>query len=75
MISPRFAPLVFAFILSGMASFLVSDLSTWRATETSEGFFLLWMSFWIPSWCIAFPVIFGMAPVVRKLVAAITRTE
>ena len=75
MISPKFAPMLFAFILSGMASFLVSGLSTWRATASSEGFFGLWMSSWIPSWCIAFPVIFGMAPIVRKIVAAVTRQD
>ncbi|MGI9366924.1 MAG: DUF2798 domain-containing protein [Rhizobiaceae bacterium] len=69
----KLAPLLFAFILSGMASLLVSGISTWRAAGQVDGFLGLWMSSWLPSWCVAFPVIFGLAPVVRRLVGKITK--
>lgn len=72
-IAPKFAPFLFALILSGVASFLVSGISTWRAAGLVDGFLTLWMSAWLPSWCVAFPVIFLMAPIVRKFVASITK--
>lgn len=68
----RLAPMFNALILSGVASFLVSGIATWRAAGLIDGFTGLWMTAWLPSWCVAFPVIFGMAPIVRKLVAAFT---
>ncbi len=71
-IPARFAPPLFALILSGMASLLVSGISTWRAAGLVDGFLSLWMSAWLPSWCVAFPVIFLCAPLVRKLVARLT---
>lgn len=70
---PRFAPLLFGFLLSGMMSFFVSGIATLRAVGAIDGFFGLWISAWLPSWAVAFPAVLVMAPLVRRIVAAVTR--
>lgn len=72
MIPHRFAPYLFGFILSGLMSFMVSGISTFLAFGMIDGFFLSWMSAWLPSWCVAFPTVLVVAPIARKLVAALT---
>ena len=69
MIPARFAPALFALFLSGMMSFLVSGVATWRAAGLVDGFGGLWISAWIPSWLVAFPTALLAAPLVRKIVA------
>ncbi|MGE5713491.1 MAG: DUF2798 domain-containing protein, partial [Betaproteobacteria bacterium] len=44
MIPKSFAPALFALILSGLMSFLVSGLSTFRATGWLPGFVGLWVA-------------------------------
>ena len=70
---PRFAPFLFGFLLSGMMSFIISGIATFRAMDAIDGFFGLWMSAWMPSWAVAFPTVLVVAPVVRRLVARLTR--
>lgn len=74
MIPARFAPLLFAFILSGLMSFMVSGISTLRATGLGEGFVTRWLlGGWLPSWALAFPAVLIIAPLTRKLVAKLTQ--
>ncbi|PIL21949.1 hypothetical protein P775_01800 [Puniceibacterium antarcticum] len=75
MIPPRLAPVVFGFLLSGMMSFLVSGVATLHALGLIEGFCGLWISAWLPAWGIAFPAVLVVAPVARRLVAAMTRKD
>ena len=73
MIPPRYAPIVFGLLLSGMMSFIVSCIATFRATGLVDGFMGLWMSSWASSWLVAFPTVLVVAPLTRRLVARFTK--
>jgi hypothetical protein len=75
MIPARFAPVVFGFILSGLMSCMVSGIATIRALGPVEGFLGEWMSSWAFSWAVAFPVVLVVAPVTRRLVAVLVRSN
>jgi len=68
MIPARFEPVAFVFVLSGLMSFLVSGISTVRATGLVEAFPSLWFSAWLTSWIVAFPVALVVVPVARRMV-------
>lgn len=72
---PRYAPLLFGFLLSGMMSFVVSGIATFRAVGPVDGFSGLWLAAWLPSWLVAFPTVLIVAPIVRRFVAKISRAE
>ena len=63
----RYAPILFGFILSALMSFLVSGIATFRNAGLVDGFFNIWVSAWLPSWLIAFPVVLVVAPIARRL--------
>ena len=73
MIPARFAPILFGLILSGLMSCVVSGISTWRALGFHDGFVGDWAGSWMISWAIAFPTVLVVAPVARRIVAALTR--
>ncbi len=75
MIPARFAPVVFGFILSGLMSFIVSGIATFRATGTDPAFVTLWIGAWLASWAFAFPTVLVVAPFTRRLVARLVRPE
>lgn len=70
---PRLAPYVFAFILSGMMTCVVTAIATLRSVGFEPGVAGLWMSSWLVSWMVAFPLIFVLGPAVRAFVARLTR--
>ncbi|WP_119157650.1 DUF2798 domain-containing protein [Caldimonas tepidiphila] len=74
MFSARFAPALFALLLSGMMSLIVSGVSTYRNAGFAEAFGALWISAWLPSWLIAFPVVMVLAPFARKIVSALVKS-
>lgn len=69
MIPARYAHILFGFLLSGMMSFLVSVLSTFRALGLDANFAHAWMGNWAVSWATAFPVVLIVAPITRRIVA------
>jgi hypothetical protein len=69
----RFAPVLFGFILSALMSLLVSGIATFRNAGLVDGFFEIWVSAWLPSWLIAFPVVLVVAPVARRLVGLLVK--
>lgn len=73
MISARFAPVVFGFVLSALMSFIVSGIATFRTAGPVEGFSGLWIGAWLPSWLVAFPVVLVVAPVARRVVQRLVR--
>lgn len=75
MIPARYAHIVFGLLLSGMMSFLVSGIATFLAVGLIPGFFGEWIGAWLPSWAIAFPAVLVVAPLARRLVAAMTIKE
>ncbi|MEM6381245.1 MAG: DUF2798 domain-containing protein [Pseudomonadota bacterium] len=73
MIPPKFAPIVFGFILSGLMSLLVSGIATWRAAGMPADFVALWLLSWLNSWAVAFPAVLVVAPITRRLVAKLVK--
>ena len=69
----RYASVLFGFILSALMSFMVSGIATFRNFGLVDGFFGLWVSAWLPSWLIAFPVVLVVAPVARRLVGLVVK--
>lgn len=69
----RLAPALFALMLSGVMSLLVSGVAAWRALGSPPDFAALRLQAWTFSWAVAFPTAFVLAPVVRRLVARLTR--
>jgi Protein of unknown function (DUF2798) len=58
-------------VLSIFMSCIVSFVSTWRALGIDAGFVLKWMQGWGLSWMIAFPTLFVILPIVRRVVASV----
>ncbi|QDO99019.1 DUF2798 domain-containing protein [Ferrovibrio terrae] len=77
MISARFAPVIFGFVLSALMSFIVSGIATLRTAGPgivlTDGFINLWLGAWLPSWMVAFPVVLVVAPLARKAVSRMVR--
>jgi Protein of unknown function (DUF2798) len=67
MITSKHEPIVFGLILSGLMSFLVSGIATFRAAGPAAGFFILWLQAWLTSWLVAFPTVLMVAPVARRM--------
>ncbi len=75
MIPPRFAPALFALLLSGFMSLLVSGVATAKALGVPPDFMALWLRAWAFSWAVAFPAAFLAGPVVRRIVARLTARQ
>lgn len=73
--SPRFAPIVFGFLLSAQMSFVVSGVATFRNAGLVDGFLALWISAWLLSWLIAFPVVVIVGPIARRLVGMLVNAQ
>ena len=72
MIPSRLAPVLTALILSGMMSFLVSGVATWKAMGLVPGFFGDWINAWVFAWPVAFPTLLLCRPSVTRLVERMT---
>ena len=68
----RYAPVLFGLLLSGLMSFVVSGIATLSALGPVAAMPGAWMSAWALAWAVAFPVVLVVAPLVRRVVAAIT---
>lgn len=66
--SPRFAPVLFGFVLSAFMSLIVSGIATFRNAGLADAFLSLWINAWLPSWLVAFPTVLVVAPLARRLV-------
>ncbi|PWJ21929.1 DUF2798 domain-containing protein [Jannaschia seohaensis] len=75
MIPARFAPILFGLILSGLMSLLVSGIAMIRAVGLTEGAQILWSGNWPSSWLVAFPAVLLVAPLTRRVVARLVRSE
>ena len=69
MIPRRWGPALFALLLSGWMSLLVSGLSVARATGFTPAFPRTWLAAWITAWVVAFPIVLFSAPRVQRWVA------
>lgn len=71
--SPRFAPVLFGFLLSALMSLIVSGVATLRNAGPVDAFVSLWLGAWLPSWVIAFPTVLVVAPLARRLVGMLVK--
>ena len=75
MIPARYQHILFGLILSGLMSFIVSGIATFRSLGWIDGVFRLWMANWLPSWLVAFPTVLLVAPITRRIVVRLVRPE
>ncbi|WP_298969016.1 DUF2798 domain-containing protein [uncultured Roseobacter sp.] len=75
MIPAKYQHFVFGFILSGLMSFMVSGIATFRTAGLIDGFLMLWITNWLPSWSVAFPTLLLVSPIARRIVAKLVRAE
>jgi hypothetical protein len=68
----RFAPLLFAALLAGFMTLIVSGVTTALNVGLPSDFGLRWMHAWFPTWAIAFPVLLVVRPLVQRLVERMT---
>ncbi|PQO22732.1 DUF2798 domain-containing protein [Rhodobacteraceae bacterium WD3A24] len=73
MIPSRYTNVLFALILSGIMSCIVSGISILRNAGFVDGVFRLWMEAWLPSFAVSFPLVLILAPLTRRLVAVLVR--
>lgn len=71
MIPRKYAPVVFALILSGLMSLMVSGIATLRAVGPTPGFAGLWLGAWLTAWLLAFPLVLVIAPLARRAVESL----
>lgn len=75
MIPAKFERLVFAFLMSLFMSFLMSGVITLINLGLVENFISLWFSAYWRAFIVAFPIIFVVAPFVRKLTIRLIKQE
>jgi hypothetical protein len=73
MISSKYAPMLFGFVLSALMSLIVSGIATVRTAGFVESLLSLWFSAWMLSWLIAFPVVLVVAPLARRVVQGLVK--
>ena len=69
MIAPRFAPLVFAILMSIYMVTAMTFVITWANTGLEDGFLMRWFHAFYIAWPIAFTLITIGAPRIQKIVA------
>ncbi|HWR02736.1 MAG TPA: DUF2798 domain-containing protein [Humidesulfovibrio sp.] len=65
----RYASVLTPFILTGLMTCLVSGISTVASLGCGAHLPGAWMRAWALSWAVAFPFMYFMLPVVRRVVA------
>ena len=68
----RYAPQLFAFLMSFVMAFIVTAFVTWSNTGMGEGFAGRWMHAFILAWPVAMTCILLFVNKVRNLVAKLT---
>lgn len=72
MIPKRFAPYVFALLLAGLMTLVVSGVVTALNVGIPPDFMGRWLGSWITTWAIAYPVLLVVRPVVHRVVERLT---
>lgn len=71
MIPRKYSQVLFALILSGLMSLMVSGIATLRAVGPVADFGTLWISAWLTAWLFAFPLVLVIAPLARRAVESL----
>jgi hypothetical protein len=67
MLPKRFAPYVFAVLLAGCMTLIVSGITTAINVGVPADFVARWLKAWLPTWAIAFPSLLVVRPFVQKI--------
>jgi Protein of unknown function (DUF2798) len=71
-IPKKYSALLFAFLMSLLMASLMSGILTFVFTGLGAQFFTHWGNGFVHAWPIAFPSILVIAPLVRRMVTALT---
>jgi hypothetical protein len=71
----RFEPQLFALLLSGLMSLVVTSVAVIGHTGWVDGVLGMCVQTWLPAWGIAFPLVMILAPGIRKLVRRCVEPE
>lgn len=72
--NPKYQPLVFAFFMALIMSFLMSGVISVINLGVPDNFLTIWFHAWWSAFVIAFPIVLFVAPMVRKITAKLIRT-
>ncbi|MBL8522516.1 MAG: DUF2798 domain-containing protein [Betaproteobacteria bacterium] len=70
-IPARHTPIVFAFFMSMLMAFIMSGVLTLVNLGPVADYFSKWMRAFAIAWACAFPTVLLVAPIARRLVAAV----
>jgi len=68
----RYSPIVFAVLLTGLMTFVISGVATVINIGLPADFLARWASAWLPNWAIACPVLLLVRPIVQRLTERLT---
>ncbi len=71
----RYAPILGLVVLSLFMTCIVSGISTLRSIGLAPNFFEVWPVAWAMSWCVAFPTLMVVTPLVNRIVAGLVEGE
>jgi hypothetical protein len=69
----RFAPILTGENLSGFMTLVISGIAAFGNVGLTEDFVSKWLAAYLNGWVISFPTVLVVAPLVRKLVAGLTK--
>jgi len=72
MIPKRFSPVVFAVLLTGIMTVVISGVATAINVGFPDDFLARWVLAWLPNWAIACPVLLLVRPFVQRLTERLT---
>ena len=71
-IPKRYSPLVFAVLLTGLMTLVISGVATAINVGFPSDFLGRWVRAWLPNWAIACPVLLLVRPYVQRLTERLT---
>lgn len=75
MIPKKYEHLLFGLFLSCFMSLIVSGISTLHAIGLTPDFLRVWLGAWLAAWMVGFPAVLFTAPLVRRLVHRMVRSD
>lgn len=71
----RFGPVLYALLLSGAMSFLVTGIAVIHNLGWVDGLLGVCVQSWLPAWRVAFTAVVMLAPLVRMVVGGCVEPE
>jgi len=56
-------------------SFIITGIATFRTIGPEIPFMATWLKTWMSAWIVAFPTVMILAPLTRRLVAKLVKTD